>query len=614
MMNRETFATSSDVQSDGHTLKFLANSGKVMGDNGLTVDLDTLTVPLIDGSYKALNGLDSSDQIAVPLMTDHSWTIQDQAGVITSLEHSADGMEATAKLSDTPAGKLVAQLAAEGMLTNSFSISIDYQTAPGKDGVIKDSQLVEISVVYKGADERARYRSLNMKGTEMNKKTIDNKKIADTVKSFALSEDDASKLTDAVTGTLQDALNSIVTAINDDTENTDAADTSDDTPEPAQSSSKNGGTKLAHQVILNKANMAVNGHATFTHDRKTWLDSKQAVVEFEKNLLAHHDADPEDVGKAWHKIAAAKMGETASFGISGEDVDKLIPTEVITEIQDAYNTADPIWPLLDHTGLDQFTVGANSTDLKAADGVGRANGYPRAAYGSNKVEEQITLIKRQLTADYVYKYITLNKGDIRKTQRPGALVSYVVRELGARIFQTIGRSVLFDDWPDMAMFRSVLADAKDSSTESEWAGNKFALSSTVGEQANLLFDFKVLAAKVKAAGAKVLVTNSTTAASLGMVTNANGTPLLPLATDQVANVIGVSQIITPEWWDETEDATVAGIVFVPGQYKALGDNSVEAFTNFTLRTNTNEYLQELYSGGGLGAEKSAGVLWQAAES
>lgn len=614
-MNRETFAASSDVQSDGHTLKFLANSGKMMGDNGLTVDLDTITIPLIDGSYKTLDSLTSSDQIAVPLMTDHSWAIQDQAGTIVSLERSEDGMEATAKLSDTPAGKLVQQLANEGMLTNSFSISIDFMTAPGKDGVIKDSQLTEISVVYKGADERARYRSLNMKGHDMGNQSIDNKKISETVKSFALSEDDASKLTEAVTGTLQDALDSIISAINDDSDNPDNADEPDNTPEPAQSENKKKeGKKLSHQIILNKANNAVNGHATASlqHDRKTWLDSKESVAEFEKTLIDMDGQSVENFHKAWHERAAKRMGETASFGIESSDVDKLIPTAVITEIQDVYNTSDPIWPLLDHTGLDQFTVGMNSTDLKASDGTGRAHGYPRSAYGTEKSEEKITLINRKLEADYTYKYITLNKGDIRKTQRPGALVSYVVRELGARVFQTIGRSTIFNDWTDMAHFRSVLTDAAD--TSSDWAGNKFALSATAGQQANLLFDFKMLAAKVKATGAKVLVANSTTIAELGLVTNNNGTPLLPLTNDQVAGVIGVSQIITPEWWDDEDDKTALGVVFVPSQYKVLGDNSIEAFTNFALRTNTNEYLQEIYAGGGLGAQKSAGVLYPGDES
>lgn len=51
-----------------------------------------------------------------------------------------------------------------------------------------------------------------------------------------------------------------------------------------------------------------------------------------------------------------------------------------------------------------------------------------------------------------------------------------------------------------------------------------------------------------------------------------------------------------------------GIIMSASHYPVVGDTSIEAFTNFALSTNTNEYLQEIYAGGGLDAEKSAVVI------
>ena len=153
-------AGSSAKLSGERELVFLANSGKQM-DNGLTVDLSTLEAPLIDGSKKLVSQLTDDDKLALPLLIDHSWRIDRQAGTITKLTVDEDGLEAVAKLANVETGELVYQLAKDGALTNSFSISIDYYHDPGKEGIISGAQLVEISVVYKGADQRAALRSVN---------------------------------------------------------------------------------------------------------------------------------------------------------------------------------------------------------------------------------------------------------------------------------------------------------------------------------------------------------------------------------------------------------------------------------------------------------------------
>lgn len=585
-------------------LVFLANSGKQM-DNGLTVDLSTLEAPLIDGSKKLVSQLTDDDKLALPLLINHSWNIVDQAGVITKLTVDEDGLEAVAKLANVETGELVYQLAKDGALTNSFSISIDYFHDPGKEGIISGAQLVEISVVYKGADQRAVLRSVNSHEGD-NAMTIINDKISSK---FDLTSDQADELEGVISDAVEQAIAKYTEKSKDDstddTSGTDVPPASDDAA-PVTSSNSKKGNGMSFNRIVPPGSQPAGNVATFGHDRKTWLDSKDALVAFERDLLDTDNLGVKAFNDRWAKTVASKMGETASFGIGQTDVTKLIPTEAISVIEDALNTrGSGLWPLFNKTGLDTLTIGANSTDLSTDEG--RAHGYAPSKYGTEKMEETITLIKRALNAEYTYKYIRLNKGDVRKTQRPGALVKYVLSELPNRIIQTIEKQAVLGSFDtDMSHFRSILTDSKDSS--SEWAGNKFAKTQEHASDGVLLYDFVRAAAKVKASGAKVLVTKSETVAELLLSLDANGRSLLPLGNAGLAGVLGVSQIITPEWWYDTDDATALGVIFTPSNYDVVGDTSIEAFTNFALQTNTNEYLQELYAGGGLAKENSAAVI------
>lgn len=597
-------AGSSAKLSGERELVFLANSGKQM-DNGFTVDLSTLEAPLIDGSKKLVSQLTDDDKLALPLLIDHSWSIDRQAGTITKLTVDEDGLEAVAKLANVETGELVYQLAKDGALTNSFSISIDYFHDPSKDGIISNAQLVEISVVYKGADQRAALRSVNSHEGD-NDMTIINDKISSK---FDLTSDQADELEGVISDAVEQAIAKYTEKSKDDstddTSGTDVPPASDDAA-PVTSSNSKKGNGMSFNRIVPPGSQPAGNVATFGHDRKTWLDSKDALVAFERDFLDTDNLGVKAFNDRWAKTVASKMGETASFGIEQTDVAKLIPTEAISVIEDALNTrGSGLWPLFNKTGLDTLTIGANSTNLSTDKG--RAHGYAPVDYGTDKKEETITLIKRALNAEYTYKYIRLNKGDVRKTQRPGALVKYVLSELPNRIIQTIEKQAVLGSFDnDMSHFRSIITDSKDSS--SEWAGTKFAKTQNHASDGVLLYDFVRAAAKVKASGAKVLVTKSETVAELLLSLDANGRSLLPLGNAGLAGVLGVSQIITPEWWYDTDDTTALGIIFTPSNYDVVGDTSIEAFTNFALQTNTNEYLQELYAGGGLAKENSAAVI------
>lgn len=601
MKTRKSFANSGATETNGRTLTFLANSGKVMCD-GLTVDLKTLKAPLIDGTLKLVSDLTESDKLSLPLLIDHMPSIECQAGAITRLWMTDDGLMAEAKLSEVDQGERIRQLAADGCLTNSFSITVEFNQRPGKDGIIHDGELLEISVVYRGADPRAAFTAINSRnntnGDTMNQELL--KKLARTIAQFKLTPDEAEQLTTSIGDIMQGALDDITEAIGEQSESNNDGGTTPAPEEPVQTSSGR------QTIIINKANHAArqSGTVKFSHDRKTWLDSDDAMIAFERALIDTDNKGVEAFHREWADTVNRNMSDTASFGVNADNVNKFIPTEAITTISDGLNNrGSGLWNLLRKTGLDRLTIGGNVSGLTEQT---RAHGYPVASYGTKKKEQALSFVKRELQADYTYKYITLNKGDIRRTQRPGALLRYVLQELPNYIVQTIERQITLGGYTDMAHFRSVVTDAGD--TTSDWKGNRFALSYTMTDAAPLI-DFVRASHMVRAQGNKVLLCNADTVADLLVSANANGNTYIALGGDDtLARSLGVSQIITPEWWTDTDDATTMGVIMSASHYAVVGDTSIEAFTNFALFTNTNEYLQEIYAGGGLDAEKSAVVI------
>jgi hypothetical protein len=601
MKTRKSFANSGAPETNGRNLTFLANSGKVMCD-GLTVDLKTLKAPLIDGTLKLVSDLTESDKLSLPLLIDHMPSIECQAGAITRLWMTDAGLMAEAKLSEVDQGERIRQLAADGCLTNSFSITVEFNQRPGKDGIIHDGELLEISVVYRGADPRAAFTAINSRNNNTNGDTMNPellKKLARTIAQFKLTPDEAEELTNSIGDIMQGALDDITEAIGAQSE----SDNQENTPapeEPVQTSNNR------QTIIINKANHAArqSGTVNFSHDRKTWLDSDDAMIAFERALIDTDNKGVEAFHREWADTVNRNMSDTASFGVTTTNVGKFIPTEAITTISDALNTrGSGLWNLLRKTGLDRRTIGGNVAGLTEQT---RAHGYPVSEYGNKKKEQELSFVKRELQADYTYKYITLNKGDIRRTQRPGALLRYVLQELPNYIIQTIERQITLGDYTDMAHFRSVVTDAEDNM--SEWKGNRFALSYTMTDAAPLM-DFVRASHMVRAQGNKVLLCNADTVADLLMSANANGNTYIALGGDDtLARALGVNQIITPEWWTDKDDTTTMGVIMAASHYAVVGDTSIEAFTNFALSTNTNEYLQEIYAGGGLDAEKSAVVI------
>ena len=570
------------ASSDGRTLTFLANSGQRM-TNGYTVDLQSLQAPVDGGLLKPVAELADSDKLTLPLLLDHMPSITAQAGIIEKLWITDEGLIARARLSSNGLGEDIRQLASEGMLTNSFSITIDFDAEPDENGVIRNAELVEISVVYRGADSKAVFRSLNNReGKTMEVKNN-------------LTKDEARALIDELT----DAINNLT----EETEDGSAPE------EPAQSNeaenSKEDADTMSNgrtNIIINSAGSARQSLAKTSDPLAEWLKSEDATKAYEQALWKADNQGVNGFKAAWRE-ELARHAYSDNSSIDEASVTKLVPTSVITEIEDALNKASELWPLYRKLDVDSFTVGAQLAGLTDDT---RAHGYKVANYGTAKKTQKFNLVERKLAADFVVKYAVLNKGDIRRTDKPGALVKYLLSEMPHYLLHAIDRQIILGGYTDMDFFRSVQTDATDKSNE--FAGKNFALSATEGAQANLVLDVVGLAAKITAAGTKVLVMSPETKVDVITAADGIGRPLVGYGNDNLAAYLGVDKVITPDWWTDADDANTRAVIIVPEAYGVVGDTSISAFTNFALKTNEQEYLSEIFAGGALTKVKSAGVL------
>lgn len=310
-----------------------------------------------------------------------------------------------------------------------------------------------------------------------------------------------------------------------------------------------------------------------------YLKSRKSIEDYSKLLVANAGRTATEVKDAW-------ASHLVTMGITNPEI--LLPSALITSIEDAFEQGGEIWNLVNKTGLTVFRATRDTVTGENS----RAAGYNRDDEATKR-EEQITLADRVIRPQFIYKYITLNKEDIKENRDTGALVSYVLSELPRRIVREVERAIVIGDGRadgsdyKIASFISLKDDAADTPGVFV-AQYSPAVSETKYES---LIRSRAL---VKAEGAKYLVAKTDYLTDLLLEQGVNGGYLFQPGTN-VAGVFGFAGVISPDWLDEDTDNDA--YIFVPSAYTTVGDNTIEAFTNFLLSTNKQEYLQEIYAGG-----------------
>jgi len=224
--------------------------------------------------------------------------------------------------------------------------------------------------------------------------------------------------------------------------------------------------------------------------------------------------------------------------------------------------------------------------------------------GEEKAEQTITLADKELRAQMVYKYITIDRETVEFEDNTGALIRFIARELTQRIMTTIMKAVLVGGETTITKIESIGG-----------ASSAFQTTTTLTGAAETNFTIDNVAAMVDgitADGEIVMFMHKKSARALRKYVAATGGTTSYKSLDELAAELGVSKIITTRIIDsyDTIGTTAKPIIvsFVGKAYKVVGDVTMKGFENFVLAYNKNEYLTETYIGGGLGVYGSGAVL------
>lgn len=521
------------------------------------VDVASLRLPLKQGGEIRAGAIPTegvNDLVDIPLILNHSGDVRDTIGSVRSAFYENGELIFEAGISKREIAQEMLLLLEEGHLSNAFSITMSDFDYNFESETISNAEIIEVSLVFRGANREARLLAVkSLKGDEMSQE----KETPEVLKK------------EATTTVYPEVV-------------------ADDEPEveQAENSTENNNYNEEKEEEMNKeiAKDAISAMPSQVSKATTdYLNTKGAVVDFANALQDSAGASAEDFKKAW----AAKV---ASKGIT--NVEQLLPGALVSAISDGIEKAGTIWNVVNKTGLTVRRIDAETAGA-------RAQGHKR---GTTKKEMSLTFTDRVIRAGYIYDYITLNKEDIRENQDTGALVKFVLETLPKRIITEIERAIVLGDGRTAAgddvieSFVSILKDAKSGT---------FATEYTPAKDEPLYKSIIKAAAQIEAEGPIYAVLSKSAKADLKLSETKNGALVLPLGGD-LAGTFELKEIFTPSWFNKTNAADYQAVLFVGDAYETVGDNSIEAFTNFSLSQNKQEYLQEIYAGGALTKVK-AGV-------
>lgn len=324
---------------------------------------------------------------------------------------------------------------------------------------------------------------------------------------------------------------------------------------------------------------------------KNFLDSKEGMKAFMETV--QNSTDAKSFRKNWE-------GALTKNGIVPADV--MLPPAIIQEINDAWeDTAENFLSLLDVTGLVAYKVLSEDSDggLDTLE-TSRAKGHKK---GDQKPEQILNFTPKEIRAQFVYKYITIDRETVEYEDYTGALMRYIARELAYRVMHEIMRAVLIGDG------RAAGSVGKIDKFEAIVDATAYYQTTTTSAAAVPTIDEVVEAvASIDAPGDIVLFMSKQTANSMRrFVAATGGTPQYRSLSD-LAGELGVTEIRTTRLLDSADAGAPTVIAFVGKAYKVVGDLTMRGFENFILSYNKNEYLTEVYAGGALGVAKSAAVI------
>lgn len=561
---------------------FVASSGSVDRDYE-RVDVPSLRLPLKAGGEIQVSqiGSEGVEGVDIPLMLNHSGDIRDVIGSVRKAWFENGELIFEAGISSRGIAQEILTLIDEGHLSNAFSITMidfdfDYDTE-----TIRNAEVIEVSVVYRGSNKDARLLAVKslLGGEQMEEaEKVEAPIEAETVETVE------EPVGEAPVEQVEESANEAEAET--EKEEAEAEEPVDETAteqeQPAEPTAQEEPKEKEQEMEKEIAKDSVVAKATPVQTAKSesnYLSSKKALADFKDIVLKNHRGSNAQIMKAW-------MDNLASKAISG---DAVLPTRIEQIFFKTWTDKAEI--------LNTFrTLGVRSGAVYAMKAT--ANGTALAhEKGATKLNQEIEAVRRDLKGLGIYKKLPIDLQDLFDDET-GELLAFRVEELAGRVAHAIVVGAIVGGYKD-ANGRGLFSMKGDLDGASAQTPDGFG-SAVATVIANVATDTDIAKA-IKTTGAvkgdrRILIVPAgwmTTAriALIGMN--------YPVA--DLAEFVGADEI------HELDEMTGSGydmIAYARDSYVLAGEANATVRTDFDLDKNQDVMLVERYVGGSMTGYKN----------
>ena len=546
-MTKPKFVKSSvDVNQDNGEVTFVAARNQ-KNLNQITYDTGSLLAQDATGEYSTL-GTDWQD-VAIPLMENHGSSIGEKIGNIYTARLVSNGeeqsVEMKAKFFKGDLAQEVRQRVLDGELTD-VSITTDWGSGYSDEDefdVLKNAHIIEVSVVYAGAEPKAKILASNSVATEDETKTPETNELEEAQKRIAELEAE------------NEALKASETE-----EETETEEAEEETEEQETNNSEEE-DEMATQPIQNQTTELVADKAMVLNTLVE-LAKSGAIKNLNRSQV----------------IAEVKNAITLKDGGS----DYVVPDAVFTEILAATRDTD-ILSTFKNVPAKKLTLMA---EKRSEADLARAGKWSK---GDLKAIQAMQLDAQKLGTDFIFKMQEISYADLQE-DFGNILYSFIRTELPQKVDEEEERAFIVGDGRSAGARKltsvvSLDAAAADNTNAHVYnydgSGDASAVAALMNGGAKLGED-----------GTTYAVMNKTTLSALRAqgLSTASG---LPFSEETVAGAIGVEKIFTREY-------VAANVVYIyTGNYvyRLTGGNAGDTIEQYDIDYN-NRKIEFIRPAGG----------------
>ena len=485
---------SAEVTTENGEVTFVA-ARNVQNMNGITYDVQSLQAQNATGDYIVLTN--EAQEVAIPFMVDHSSSVHNKIGTIDEAHiESADGVDQVvmhAVFFSTDEAQEIRQRVLESQLTD-VSITTDYGTnmEVWEGGSLENGKIVEVSVVYAGAEPKAKILAKN---------SIDKEEDSEE-KTTELSDEDLDKIAEKVADKLK--------ANETDPTKDGGEEINNPNKEEEEKEMAEQKTNVPGESIATKS-MVLNALTKLAQSNAIKGMNRSQVIEAVKNEVSVLESD----------------GTTAYT----------VPDAIFTEILAITKPTD-ILETFKAMPVKRFTLMSEKKDETT---LARAGKYTK---GELKLIQSSDLVAQKFATQFLYKLQEISYEDLQE-DFGDILLQFIRTELPQKVTEEEERDYIVGDGRELNDKRHI-SSIVSLDTAAEDVANIHVYDYDGSSDAGALQAVMNGITKIGEEGTLYAVMNKVTLSAfrqLGLASAAG----LPFSVDTVAGALGVSRIFTREY-------------------------------------------------------------------